>query len=199
MSRSFILKSAIAISIGAVAGYNSVQYFKNRNSSHRYLASITMSKLASEQLSKTLVDVKIKNVEVGLTDSDTSTVKVILTAYKPIAAGLTYNWNIPSDVQVLQGQTSGSLPEFAANQTQELVLKLSGYNKVKKNYVSFTLAGDVDATRFQREVLASSRPEDSFEYVVQEYERSKANDVRVNSKLGKSEYKAPIDLKKVVH
>ncbi|MBC7467085.1 MAG: hypothetical protein H7256_13935 [Bdellovibrio sp.] len=200
MSRKFILNSILAISFGAVVGYNTVDYFKNRNSPHRYLASMTMSKIAAEQFSKTLIDLKIKNVDIALLDTDVSTIRISLQAYKPIPAGLTYTWNLPADVQLIgNSQVSGVLPEFGANQTQELILKVTGYSKVKKSYISFSLNGEVENAKFQREALVSSRPEDSFEYVVQQYERSKANEVKVNGKLGKSESKGPIDINKVVH
>lgn len=198
MSRLVLLKSFLVISIGAVAGYNTVDFLKNKNSPHRYMASMTMSKMASEQISKSLLDIRIKNVDLAVNEDHASTVTVTLLAYKPLPAGLAYSWNIHDDMQVVDGQTNGILPAFSANQSIELTLKIKGYNKIKRSYVSFSIKGDVESTKFLREVLASSRPEDSFEYVVQEYERSKSNEGRIN-KLGKAESKGPIDPKKVIH
>lgn len=200
MSRFTILKSALVISFGAIAGYTTVDYFNHKSSPNRYLASMTMSKMASEQFSKTLIDMRLTNVEIGATENDVSTIKVSLLAYKPIPPGLTFAWSLPSDVKVVNNEpTRGTLTEFAANQTQEIILKVKGYNKLKKSYISFSLNGDVENTKFQREILISSRPEDSFEYVVQQYERTKANDAKVNGKVGKADYTGPIDIKKVIH
>lgn len=199
MSRFSILKSIAVISFGAVLGYNTVDYFKNKNSGHRYLASMTMSKIAAQQFAKTLIDVRIKNSTVAVDEDDSSTITVTLTAYKPIPAGLAYTWNLPNDVHVIEGQVNGLLPDLAANQSQDLVLKVKGYNKQKKSYISFAINGDVENMKIQREVLASSRPEDSFEYVVQNFEKSKANENKLAGKVGKNDFKAPIDPKKIVH
>ncbi|MFZ3231780.1 MAG: hypothetical protein WA160_16360 [Pseudobdellovibrio sp.] len=199
MSRSILLKSILTISIGAFCGYNTVQYFKTKNSSHRYLASITMSKIASDQYSKTLIDVRIKNIDIAQLENDVSTVKVSLEAFKPLPAGLNYSWILPKNIQIVDGLANGILTEFSANQIQELTLKIKGYSKAKKSYLSFSVSGEIENSAFKREVLLSSRPEDSFEYVVQDYERNKSNELKANSKLGKNEYKSPIDIKKVVH
>lgn len=199
MSKFTLLKSAIIITLGTIIGYKSVDYIKNRNSPHRYLASMTMSKLAADQFSKTLIDIQIKNVEIAEKENEVSTIKVILQSYKPIPAGLNYSWNLPKEVHSIEGAQSGTLNDLSANQQIVLTLKVTGYSKQKKNFISFTLNGEVEHQLVQREVLLSSRPEDSFEYVVQEYEKAKSQDVKANSKMGKSNYKGPIDIEKVVH
>ena len=51
--------------------------------------------------------------------------------------------------------------------------------------------------QIERDLLVSSRPEDSFEYVVQEVEKAKAEEKKTIKKLGKTEVTSPIDLKKV--
>jgi hypothetical protein len=158
-----------------------------------------MSKMASEQVSKSLIDMRLRNLEVGLLADDVSTIRMTLQTFKPIPAGVNYTWNLPSDVQLVEGKISDQLPEMAANQTKEIIIKVKSYNKIKKSYISFLIEGNVENTNFKRESLVSSRPEDSFEYVVQDYERSQKAEARAMNKMGKSDYKAPIDIKKVVH
>lgn len=199
MPYSNLLKSFPVIALSAFVGYSAMKYVQQESSPNRYLASLTMGKMAVEQFSKTIFDVKIKNVKVGLTENDTSTVQVDVEAYTALPAGLPYSWNIPEDVVIVEGPQQGVFSEFAANQIQTLVLKIKGYNKIKKSFISFSVNGSSGQTKLQREVLLSSRPEDSFEYVVQNYEKSKEAQAKINGKLGKSEYKSPIDIKKVIH
>ena len=199
MSYSNLLKSFSVIAISAFVGYSAVKYIQKENSPNRYLASLTMGKMAVEQFSKTVFDVKVKNVEVGLSESDVSIVQVDVEAYTVLPAGLPYLWTIPEDVLIVEGPQQGVFSEFAVNQIQSLTLKIKGYNKTKKSFLSFSINGTLNAAKLQREVLLSSRPEDSFEYIVQNYEKSKEAKAKIKSKLGKSEYKSPIDIKKVIH
>lgn len=199
MPCTHLLKSFSIVALSALVGYGSVKYFQQANSPNRYLASMKMGKMASEQFSKTVFDIQVKNLEIGITEKDISTVQVSIDAFKPLPAGLSFSWNLPDDVSIVEGTQQGFLTEFSANQIQTLVLKIKGYNKTKKSFLSFSLTGSIDNVSLHREALLSSRPEDSFEYVVQQYEKSKQADAKSISKLGKSEYKSPIDLKNVIH
>ncbi len=199
MSYSHLLKSFSVVALSALVGYGSVKYIQQANSPNRYLASMKMGKMASEQFAKTVFDIQVKNIQIGLTEKDLSTVQVSIEAFKPLPAGLSFSWNLPDDVSVAEGNQQGFLTEFSANQIQTLTLKIKGYNKTKKSFLSFSLNGSIDNVPLHREALLSSRPEDSFEYVVQQYEKSKQAEAKAFNKMGKSDYKAPVDLKNVVH
>lgn len=200
MSSFTILKSVSIIGLGALIGYSSVRSLMTANSPNRYLASATMSKMAVEQYSKTIMDIKVTKSDIGLIDSDTSIVEVSIEALQPIAAGISFAWNLPEGVSVIEGAQYGLLPDFAANQIHEFRLKISGFNKTKKSFISFLITGDYGNTKVKQEVLLSSRPEDSFEYVVQQYEKSKIAESKANGKVSKASlYKGPIDPKKMVH
>ncbi len=200
MSSFTILKSVSIIGLGALIGYSSVRSLMTTNSPNRYLASATMSKMAVEQYSKTIMDIKVTKSDIGLIDSDTSIVEVSIEALQPIAAGISFAWNLPEGVSVIEGAQYGLLPDFAANQIHEFRLKISGFNKTKKSFISFLITGDYGNTKVKQEVLLSSRPEDSFEYVVQQYEKSKIAESKANGKVSKASlYKGPIDPKKMVH
>lgn len=194
-----LLNSLSVIAISAVVGYGAVKYIQKENSPNRYLASMTMGKMAHEQYSKTVFDIKVKNVEVGLTESDVSTVQVTIEAFSEISDGLIYSWHLPDDITVSAGSQQGLLPKFSVNDTQTLELKIKGYSKAKKSFISFSVEGRLGEAKLKREVLLSSRPEDSFEYIVQNYEKSKQSESKISNKLRKAEYKPLIDIKNVVH
>ena len=101
MPYSNLLKSFSVIALSALVGYSAMKYVQQERSPNRYLASLTMGKMAVEQFSKTIFDVKVKNVKVGLTENDTSTVQVDVEAYTALPAGLPYSWNIPEDVVIV--------------------------------------------------------------------------------------------------
>ena len=200
MSSFTILKSVSIISLGALIGYSSVRSLMTENSPNRYLASATMSKMAVEQYSKTVMDIKVKNSIIGLTDSDSSIIEVSIEALQPINAGIPFSWNLPEGVLVIEGAQNGLLPDFAANQIHEFTLKVSGFSKTKKSFISFLVNGELGNAKIKQEVLLSSRPEDSFEYVVQQYEKRKIAESKASGKATKASlYKGPIDPKKIIH
>ncbi|OFZ28695.1 MAG: hypothetical protein A2622_06305 [Bdellovibrionales bacterium RIFCSPHIGHO2_01_FULL_40_29] len=198
MPSANILKSFSVILIGAFMGYSTVHYFQKASAPNRYLASMTMSKMASEQFTKTIFDIKVKESTIGLDDSDVSELIVSLETFKPLPPGLPFNWNLPEDVQIVEGNISGVIPEMGANQIENFVLKVKGFNKQKKSYISFSIKGEVENIKINREILMSSRPEDSFEYVVQQHDQRKREEAK--GKVNKtSAYKGFLDPKKVVH
>jgi len=197
MSINNILKSALVMTFGAVVGYSSVKIFKQPNENNRGIASITFSKLGSEQYAKSLFSVKIENEAIAKKSDEESVINVKIEAYKTLPDGLNYTWNIPDTVTVLEGDLTGALTGFSAKETKEFRLKVKGYSKEVRNYISFTIKGALDGKEVERDVLVSSRPEDSFEYVVQEREKERAIKKDSLNKLGKPEAKSPIDLNKV--
>ncbi len=197
MSVTNILKSAVVVLFGGLLGYNAVHLINQPSSINRQLASATFSKLGTEQFARNLFDVKIKNESIALTQDAVSTIRVTIEAYKSFPTGLLYRWNLPESAIVVEGPIEGSLYNFAENQTKEFTLKVKGYSKEIRNYISFSIKGELDQKKIERDVLASSRPEDSFEYVVQQYEKSKTESSNKLNKLGPSRTKAPVDINKV--
>lgn len=197
MSFGNILKSTFIISFGAVVGYSSVKYLSRPNENNRGLASMTFSKLGTEQYAKTLFDIKIINESLAKNSDEESSLLVTIEAYKSLPTGLEYTWNLPDTVTLIQGQLTGTVDNFSARETKEFRIKVKGYSKEVRNYVSFTLKGHLENKQIERDVLVSSRPEDSFEYVVQEREKERAIVKKTFNKLGQPEAKSPIDIDKV--
>jgi hypothetical protein len=184
MSFPNFLKSAAVMSFGALIGYSGIKYLdQNVAPQNRFIASQQISKMGLEQNASYLFEVKLDNNDFALSESETSTIKVTVQALKVLQAGtLNYSWTLPEDVQVLEGTTNDLLGEFKAGEIKEFVLKVKGFSKQLKKYVSFEIKGDYNQQLIRREILISSRVEDSFEYLVQQnsiQQRSK-----MNSKLG---------------
>lgn len=198
MSSSNFLKSFSIVAISAFVGYAAVSYIQQVNSPNRFLASATVSKMASAHFSRSVFDIKVTNVLIGATEADPSVVQVDVEVFKALPAGLPYSWNIPDDVTILEGQQAGQFAEFSANQIQTITLKIKGYNKTKKSYLGFYIDGTLGNVKLQRNALLSSRPEDSFEYVVQQNEKIKQAEFKTKNKLSTQQYSAPVDKNKVV-
>ncbi|MBC7420888.1 MAG: hypothetical protein H7328_09180 [Bdellovibrio sp.] len=200
MSITKLLKPLVVITAGAFVGFYAVQFFVNQPTSQsRFLASATMSKLGSEQFSKSFFDIKIKNEDLAEKNDAVSTVKVNLEAFQKLPAGLTFTWHLPKDAEIVDGSLTGIITELEASQTQEFEIKIKGYSHELKNHVVFAIKGSVQNSLIDRNVIVSSRPEDSFEYIVQAYEKSKTLEAKAKKKLGQTTtHRGPIDPKDVI-
>jgi hypothetical protein len=185
MSISNILKSAGIMIIGGLIGYNVVKYSSEKNvEQNRLLASVPMAKLGSQQLAHTFFETKVHLKEIAKSESETSILKVTITALKNIPAGLTYNWVLPKDVHLVSGFTNELVGTLNQGEVKEFEIQVNGFSKELRKYVSFEIAGQVNQLPLRHEVLLSSRIEDSLEYLIHQ------NELKKNSKIGTQKLRA---------
>ncbi len=195
------LKPAAMITAGALFGYYSVQIITastQPTSQNRFLASATISKLGNEQFARSIFDIKIQNEKIAETTEETSIVRVSIQAFQKLPAGLIFTWHLPKDAELVEGSLTGLVSELDIDQVEEFQIKLKGYSQAEQTHVVFAVKGDMLNTAIDRNVIVSSRPEDSFEYVVQAYEKSKKEVDTNNKKLGKAASKRAFDPNDVV-
>lgn len=193
MSKHFLLNSFCITVLGVFAGYSvtHVVLESNHGLQSRDVASInqghTLSKLASQQVYQDYFDVRIKHEHFSKKRDEQSTVKAVITAKKDLPAGLSFRWVLGQDVQVTSSELTGTLHEIKQGESQEVFLNVYGFNKQQKTFLSFEVKGTVDNHLLVKETLSSSRPEDSFEYVVQQAHEAEvkaaASDKKINDKL----------------
>lgn len=210
MSSINILKSFSIIFIGGFIGFYSVKQIQNRpNEKNRQLASITFSKLGSQQFAQQLFSLSINNQSIANDDNDLSTLKATIKAHKSFPKGLAFKWNLPDDVQLISGSATGELNDFTINQEKEFSIEIKNFSKKTKKFISFNIQGNLTDKAVEKSAFFSSKPEDSFEFIVQQYEKEKyenENSNKANLALKKnskanSKNKAPasttIDINKV--
>ena len=194
MSFSNILKSVAVVTMGSVIGYTSVKWLMPEPK-NRAIASYPISKLGKEQNSRYFFDVKLNTEELALRDDGTSTLKINVEAVKNFDSGLVYSWNLPPDVDLIEGQLTENLGAFTAGQSKEFLIKVRQFSKQQKKFISFEIKGDVELRPINREILISSRVEDSFEYVIQQNEKKRKVQAQ---KLGEGKAKNKFSPERVV-
>lgn len=169
---SSILKSISIVSVGLLIGYFGALSIKDHslkaNQNNRYLASVHMTKLATVQNAQTHFEIQVKNESVAISNDETSIVKVIITPYFDTEADLNYSWITPENIQVISGSVAGHISRLEKDKSIELSLDITGYSKETRNYISFEITGKINSIPIKQDVLLTSRPEDSFEYLVQQ-------------------------------
>jgi hypothetical protein len=203
MPTKFILNSICITIFGTFVGYGATHMaIKGGQSNSLEMASLApnenphrISKLASQQIYQDYFDIRIKHDVIATTEDGQSVVKAIVTAKKDLPAGLSFQWKLGENVTSNSGEISGKLGAIKRGEKQEVLLPVYGFNKQSKKYLSFVVSGKVDSHDLHKESLSSSRPEDSFEYVVQQahqleqeraQEEAKQNNGKVKTKSVRS-------------
>lgn len=171
MSFKFLIPVTVVFT-GALFGYTLVNYLKPETA-NRFVASMPISKLGLQQNARSLFDVQTDLSGLAVVDSEISILKVSIEAIKPVSSGLFYKWTLPPGAQLVSGAESESLPSLSAGQKLEILIKVKGFSKQQRKYASFAIDGNINNFRIQRELLLSSRVEDSLEYRIQQSELKK--------------------------
>lgn len=170
MSKHIVLKTICVSLIGVCCGYGITRMMNNNvELSERHLASIPLTKLGLDQVSYDYIDLKIENVSIAPHKDETSLVQARITARKDIPTALNFKWILGKDVTSSE-ELTGTLDSMQAGHSKILEIRVQNYSKEWQSHVSLALSGNLAGHHVQREALISSRPEDSFEYVVQQAE-----------------------------
>lgn len=148
----------------------------------RNTASIPLTKIGVDQASYSFLDMKIENVSLAEKTEETSLVQVRITALRDIPAALNYKWILGRDVSSSE-PLEGILEPLTQGQSKVYEIRVQNYSREFQSHVSLALSGDLSGHNVQREVIVSSRPEDSFEYVVQQAALAEKNAAKNNGKV----------------
>lgn len=79
---------------------------------------------------------------------------------------LSYEWTLPDDVQVLNGQRQGFILNPVADQTYELQIELQNFDRqYRKELTLRATAQDSNGLELTNTAIMTSRPEDSMEHL----------------------------------
>lgn len=205
MSKQFVLNSFCIMLFGGFIGYKITHLVIEKTEGTAEMASVeesrpqyTLTKLASHQVYQDYFDVRIKHEVISKTSDGHSIVKAIISAKKDLPAGISYQWRLGQDVTSAAADIQGQLPEIREGEKVELSLMVYGFHKEAKTFLSLALSGNVDNHPFFKETLSSSRPEDSFEYVVQQKYEIEQQEKRSGKVSTKSIRSKKFDLENIV-
>ncbi len=168
MSKHVVLKTICVSLLGITFGYGITRVMHTEYEvSTRNTASVPLTKLGVDQASYDYIDIKIENVSLADKKEGTSLVQVRVTALRDIPSALNYQWILGKDVTTSEN-LDGILEPLAQGQSKVFELRVQNYSKEWQSHVSMNLSGDLSGHQVRRDVIISSRPEDSFEYVVQQ-------------------------------
>lgn len=188
--RQFILNSACTVAIGVVFGYGVIYSFHQSQAEVQQITGHTRStsrgiaslgapvvvhdeshfgifKMSQHEKLFDYLEVKIQHIEIAQSADDFSKVIAMIKAKKDLPPNLKYQWKLARDMRS-DDLSSGFIPALKAGDIKEIELNVRGFSKEFQTYLGLVVSGFVEGESLSREYLSSSRPEDSFEYVVQQ-------------------------------
>ena len=192
MSKYIVLKTICVSVLGVSFGYGLTKVMHTEYEyTNRSTASVPLVKLGMDEASFDYIDIKIDNVSLGEKKDETSLVQVHITALKDIPNSLEFRWVLGKDVLTSEN-LEGILEPMAKGQNKIYELRVQNYSKEWQSYVSLALTGNMSGHKVKREVIVSSRPEDSFEYVVQQAALAEQQKAAQGKKLQKLNNGRPV-------
>ena len=99
-----------------------------------------------------------------------------------------------SSADVLDGQ----LEALTKGQSKEFSIRVVGFSKQSNSHINFIVSGQIGQHNLRRAVIASSRPEDSFEYVVEQAAREEQKTGKIQKLSNGKSVRKKFDLDKVI-
>ena len=192
MSKYIVLKTICVSVLGVSFGYGLTKVMHTEYEyTNRSTASVPLVKLGMDEASFDYIDIKIDNISLAEKKDETSLVQVHITALKDIPNSLEFKWVLGKDVLTSEN-LEGILEPMAKGQNKIYELRVQNYSKEWQSYVSLALTGNMSGHKVKREVIVSSRPEDSFEYVVQQAALAEQQKAAQGKKLQKLNNGRPV-------
>lgn len=102
---------------------------------------------------------------------------------------MSYSWILGEDV-VSQDSLIGSIPALKGGESHEVEFRVLGFSKEFQSYLSLTIDTQIENQIVRKDYLSTSRPEDSFEYLVQrnnQIEKSQLEKTKGVNKMGSNQ------------
>lgn len=167
MSKYELTKNTIFLFIFTLAGYYTGEIYFNHNAETESanFSSISPAKPLLYGKNLDLILVKIEATQLAESDDDITTLKAYFKAQTQQTTKFTYNWNLPNDVTLINGEFKG---EFSISSDQSEIysveIQLKNFSKESKKIASIQTEAIIRNQVVGNSYAISSQPENTWEY-----------------------------------
>lgn len=154
----------IILTLGLATGAVGMSLLSSHQTVSRGPSSMPQWKPAPLGKHLALLKVEIQKPEVIPEDGDGEVTLIgrILVNQK-MDSDLTYNWNLPEGVSVIDGHQQDTMAGVQMGQIVEVKLVVSGFNRQQQRLISLEATGAQGNRAMGNSAILASRPEDTFE------------------------------------
>lgn len=169
-------RTALTLFLGLIIGMSGAAYFSNKEKK-RHPSSLKEGKIpwmpAPVGKHLALLKVEIAQPEVlPEAGSDEVTLTGRILVNQNLNSDLSYEWSLPEDVNLIDGQKSDTLSNVKMGQIVEVKITVSGFNKEKQRLISLQASGAQGHEFLGNSAVVVTRPEDTWEAVAPEMKKA---------------------------
>ncbi|MBC7740592.1 MAG: hypothetical protein H7061_00240 [Bdellovibrionaceae bacterium] len=174
MSINKILILILIASTVAFFGFN--QKPKANRSLVRYgFAGVPQSDYTNRGLVTRTIEINLTSVSIPKDQGEETqiiTADVILPF--DFEAPLKFKWLLGEEIKLVQGELNGQAQSFKANIPTQITIEVRGFTKIDNRHIGFEIGGERNKKIIHGDSLLASRIDLTFENIVQNVERIKA-------------------------
>lgn len=207
MSSQHFLKYLMVTLFGTFIGFYGMSWLAPQSqhklelaSTEGFLPEQRLAKIGADQFSRNYFDVKFDKIQIPESDSEPVRITAKLTALKDLPSGLSFNWNLSPGVKS-QMSTSGIIPQISAKEEHSIEIEVTGFSKASRGFASLSIGGSLGSHRVGRNIITTSRPEESYEHVLHQSALHRNNEKQgffIQTKLNGKSRENKFDPKNIV-
>ena len=122
-----------------------------------------------------VIQLKFLEATATTTDAAPATIKVAVTLPFDFNQVLHFKWLLTENIKLISGDIAGDILNFKAGIPQDLEIQVAGFSQLENRHVGFQIMGIKDGRKLFTDGIVASLSENTFESVVQNVEKIKAN------------------------
>lgn len=126
------------------------------------------------QVQNQLIQLKIKADTTAAKNEDVVSVIAYVSVPLDYPAELNYQWQLTENVQLVDGSLQSTLKNLEKNKIYPIEIKVSGFSQLENRHVVFKISGLLNGHTVSANGIIASNNEDTFENVVKNVEKIRA-------------------------
>lgn len=182
-------RTALTLILGLIVGISGAAYVSNAKKM-RLPASMEQKSSAwtPAPIGKHLALLKVeilapKNIPESGNEDVTLSGRILVN--QELQSDLSYNWDLPEDVQVVDGQLQDSFSGVKMGQIVEVKITVSGFNQERQRLISLQASTTHGHQLLGGSAVVSSRPGDTWEAVAPDMKRIADEQLGSGAKAGR--------------
>ena len=156
------------------AGVGSFFAFSKSTKPNATVLKVPTSEFSGSGSVDRVIQIKIQPDEIANNDKTEVKIKTAITLPFDFDDILEFKWLLTENLIHTSGDLVGRLQNLKANQTQYVEITVRGFSKLENRQIAFQISGQKNGRRIFADGIISSKIESTFEDIVQNVERIKA-------------------------
>ncbi len=168
------IKKGVVGSVILASALSTFFYFQNTGKSQPPRAQFLQSKFSAKGIVDRVIQLKL-NADEASSNSEKVEISAEFRLPFDFSDQLHFRWKLGQDVMLVDGALSGQVNGLIGNESKKLTITVTGFSKETNHQVGFEISGIKNGKNIFADGLIASDLENTFENIVQNVEKIKAD------------------------